>query len=362
MKQPTFLAEALILSSLIFMAFQGTPCTSVCLEGPPDGHCRGKFQRNPWSLSFLRTSPFRAPPEAHPTAHCRLEFCTWPCRLFGGAPLLCVGPSLPPVSRDESAVRVRPNLSRSRGLPAPPWEQRGGSTVSLRLREPTSPHRGEGVQHPWFTVGKGPTSPPDSGNSVYFSRPPSIPTLSRPPPPPPSGPSRSPSRVPASVGAPLGPPISRIRPPCHSGAPLQGTASTATLEVGPFSASPPLLAPASGGPRESPRGLASGTRDIILSARRREKGVSGAPSETMGAPWLKIGLQVEAVCVRVWSRYALMRILSPSTGPPGGPLGPQLPREALGFLHISGLRRRGMPLSPSALKALDLTQVCASPC
>ena len=107
---------------------------------------------------------------------------------------------------------------------------------------------------------------------------------------------------------------------------------------------------------------------------------SGEPlGDPLGAPpakslrsvqQLQEGLIVSAACIRVWARCALLQLqLPPSSevrgprgalgGPPGGPPGTDGgPRGApMGFLHVSGLRRKGMALPPAELRGIDLTTV-----
>ncbi|XP_026191095.1 uncharacterized protein LOC34622324 [Cyclospora cayetanensis] len=96
----------------------------------------------------------------------------------------------------------------------------------------------------------------------------------------------------------------------------------------------------------------SGQRALAAGAARGWGPPAGPP------PGLREGLQVEAQCVRVWCRYALLRLLPP---PPlrhfKASSAARQSRDVLGFLHVSGVRRGRKALGTTELKTIDLTQI-----
>ncbi|KAL8453355.1 hypothetical protein Emag_001910 [Eimeria magna] len=172
---------------------------------------------------------------------------------------------------------------------------------------------------------------------------------------------RSPSRPPGFAGSLRGSHESFTPPPrSQSGrsvAKTTATGDTAPPRRGAARASieqPAILAaskPASllvGGRAPLPWG-----RHSSPSSGRGGRTFLGLPADT-GASGLRVGQHVRAACIRVWPRYALLRLLPPSAHG----VAPEREIQGLtGFLHASGLRRDGMPLHPNELDKVNLTEI-----
>lgn len=109
----------------------------------------------------------------------------------------------------------------------------------------------------------------------------------------------------------------------------------------------------------------AGSWSFSVTDRKQGRGPFGVSSVNRGAQTLEVGQQVDAICIRVWSRYALFRLVPRYMGPspdyartvPG-----QRPSAGIGFLHASSLKKGGRFLPPSEHGGIDLTQVRPPAC
>lgn len=160
---------------------------------------------------------------------------------------------------------------------------------------------------------------------------------------------------PSASGAsqdPSGPRVSQARPSAQ--VPGVRHLSTATAKATGYAdkrAAAPKAA-TENNPSSSGVARASASWHVPLSARKRLGGARVAPTTASESSGLHVGMEVEAACVRVWPRYALLRLLS------NGGAFRQRPRGYItGFLHCSGIKQNGCPLSHVEQRSIDLTKV-----
>ncbi|KAL8429969.1 hypothetical protein ACSSS7_006241 [Eimeria intestinalis] len=149
---------------------------------------------------------------------------------------------------------------------------------------------------------------------------------------------------------PIRPPRPRSRLPTARATATEDTVLPRARALGgqpPISKAFKLKSLSVGGRATSPRG------QPFFPGSGRGRSPSESPSHSEA--WdLRVGQHVKAACIRIWARYALLRLLPPL------PHGMVLDREfqgPTGFLHASGLRRGGMPLHPVELDKVNLAEV-----
>ncbi|KAL8274972.1 hypothetical protein Esti_001028 [Eimeria stiedai] len=154
--------------------------------------------------------------------------------------------------------------------------------------------------------------------------------------------------------------FARTPPRSQSGLPIaKATTTTETAPARAAAARAPLGQP-SISKVSKPASLSVGSRASSPwgqasphSTGRGRRSFDSPPVDTE-ALCLRVGQHVKAACVRVWARYALLRLLPPSAD--RGPLQRDF-QGPTGFLHASGLRRGGMPLQPVKSDKVNLTEL-----